>query len=131
MATTHRQYRDLLVVLASRRQGETEEFAEAIEKGQGVSLLRAGTAEAVPEIVAGQAPSLVVIDEELTGEAGLRALVMRIVSTNAMTNTAVLSSRDRKTVLDELEGFGVLDVLAIKPTRDHARELLQRLREIA
>lgn len=65
---------------------------------------------------------LVVVDEGLPDFESL-ALVVKVLMTNAMFNTAMITSMDAKEFEDKSEGYGVLCALPSEPDEEDGRKL--------
>jgi DNA-binding response OmpR family regulator len=98
---------------------------EGLEAG-GVTTTTVANGESALEAVKKDAPELVVIDEGLPDFKPLD-LVVKVIMTNALANTAVISSMPDKEFHDKSEGFGVLRALAGSPSREDGEELAAHL----
>ncbi|MDJ0817188.1 MAG: hypothetical protein QNJ58_13340 [Desulfobacterales bacterium] len=72
---------------------------------------------------------LVVADENLDDITGLE-FVRNAVSRNPMVNCAAVSSLNPKKFHEASEGMGILMQLPVKPGREHANMLMNRLNRI-
>lgn len=78
------------------------------------------------EIIKTADPGLVVVDEGLPDYEPL-ALVVEVLMTNALFNSAVITSMDDKTFEDKSEGYGVLCALPFEPGEEDGRNLSVQL----
>ena len=108
-------------ILASPRSAELADFLEGLRAG-GATVDTVTDGKAALSAVKEDAPELVVIDEGLPSHEPL-ALVMEVITANALVNTAVFTTMPDKEFHDKSEGFGVLRGLPLSPSLEDGKEL--------
>jgi len=112
-------------IVVTPRPDKMSALMEGLEAG-GVTTTTVANGESALEAVKKNAPQLVVIDEGLPDFKPLD-LVVKVIMTNALANTAVISSMPDKEFHDKSEGFGVLRALVGSPSREDGEELAAHL----
>ena len=119
----------LNIILASARPEAMPDFVQALTSEAQVHLNQVHSgAEAVAAVKAA-APHLVIIDSELPDTVPL-GLVQKLLMTNAMVNTAVISPLAEAEFHEQSEGLGIMQNLPMAPDSGNAALLLQKLRQI-
>ena len=118
----------LLIVLASARPEAWSAFAAALASDQEVQLKQAATGTEALEAGRTLAPHLMVIDYLLDTEP--LSLVQKLLTVNALVNTAVVSPLSDEEFHEASEGLGILGRLPEKPGIGEAADLLQKLRQV-
>ncbi|MFW5791556.1 MAG: hypothetical protein ACOCVU_02755 [Desulfohalobiaceae bacterium] len=119
----------LNVLLVSVRTEDLSLFVKTLNDDPGVRLEVLPTGEAALDRIRRNPPDLAVIDQELPDMFALD-LTARIVASNPMVNTAVVSPLSEAAFHEASEGLGVLAKLQPMPTAQDGRELLVRLRQV-
>ena len=104
-------------------------LASALEEHADVDLSWAESGKTALEIAADSAIDLVVTDENLGDMTGLE-FAGRLLSVNPMINCASVSSLSPEEFHETSEGLGIMVQLPFQPGKEHAEELLQRLKDI-
>lgn len=104
-------------------------FAKALAADPVFELQWADSGKSAIAAAGAHPPVLAVIDETLGDMSGLD-LVRRLLSVNALINTAVLSGLDPETFHETSEGLGVLAHLPLIPGPEQAGDLVARLKRI-
>ena len=102
-------------------------LALALVEHGDVDLSWEKSGEAALGIVADTAIDLVVVDEKLGDMTGLE-FAGRLLSVNPMVNCASVSRLSPDKFHEISEGLGLMAQLPIQPGKEHAEELLQRLK---
>ena len=118
----------LLIVLATARPEAWRAFAAALSSDPEVQLKQVASGTAALEAGRTLAPHLMVIDylpdtESLT-------LVQKLLTINALVNTAVVSPLADEEFHEASEGLGILGRLPSEPGAIEAAGLLQKLRQV-
>ncbi len=119
----------LNVLLVSVRTEDLSLFVKTLNDDPGVRLEVLPTGEAALDRIRRNPPDLAVIDQELPDMFALD-LTARIVASNPMVNTAVVSPLSEAAFHEASEGLGVLAKLQPMPTAQDGSELLVRLRQV-
>jgi len=119
----------LRILLASARPEILQPFSDALSSVPQVRLQRVGSGADALDAVRVTPPDLVVIDIDLPDDQPLD-LVSRLLTVNAMVNTAVVSGLPDAEFHEAAEGLGVLARLPVAPSRDDAVELLEKLHKV-
>ncbi len=117
----------LLIVLASARP-EASAFAAALSSDPEVQLKQVATGAEALEAGRTLAPHLMVIDYLPDTEP--LSLVQKLLTVNAMVNTAVVSPLTDAEFHEASEGLGILGRLPVEPGIGEAADLLQKLRQV-
>lgn len=118
----------MLVILATPTLAGLEDFTKGLmDAGADVAHARSGMAAL--EMTKQRSPALVVVDGHLSDFKPLE-LVTAVARTNAMVNTAVMSASSPEQFHDEAEGLGVLAQVAVHPSAQDAKAVMDRLRHI-
>ncbi len=104
-------------------------LASALAKYDDVDLSWAESGGRALEIISGAAVDLVVMDEKLGDMTGLE-LAGRLVAVNPMVNCALVSPLPPEEFHEVSEGLGLLAQLPIRPGKEQAKDLLQRLKTV-
>ena len=118
----------LLIVLASARPDAWLAFAAALASDPEVQLKHVGTGTEALEAGYNFAPHLMVIDSLPDTEP--LSLVQKLLTVNAMVNTAVVSPLTDEEFHEASEGLGILGRLPVEPGTDEAAGLLDKLRKV-
>ncbi len=95
----------------------------------GVNITWADSGAMGISMIASSGFNLVVADENLEDMTGLE-FVRKAVSRNPMVNCAAVSSLNPKEFHEVSEGMGILMQLPVKPGREHAKMLMNRLNRV-
>lgn len=115
-------------LLVTASPGAFAPFGAALT-GEGFRLTRADSGQAALAAVGGEAPDLVIIDDQLRDVSALD-LIKRIVETNAFVNTAVVTSLGEEEFHEAYEGLGVLCHLPPRPGLAEAQDLARKLKDL-
>ena len=118
----------LLIVLASARPEALLAFAAALSSDPEVQLKQVATGAAALEAGRTFPPHLMVIDYLPDTEP--LSLVQKLLTFNAMVNTAVVSPLADEEFHEASEGLGILGRLPSEPGISEAADLLQKLRQV-
>jgi DNA-binding NarL/FixJ family response regulator len=118
----------LLIVLASARPEGLIAFAAALSADPEVHLQQAATGTEALEAGRTLSPHLMVIDDLPDTEP--LSLVQKLLTVNAMVNTAVVSPLTDEEFHEASEGLGILGRLPSEPGIGEAADLLQKLRQV-
>ena len=119
----------LKLLLVSPDKDSLSDLASALVKHGDVDLSWAESGETALGIASDAAIDLVVTEEKLGDMTGLE-FAGRLLSVNPMINCASVSSLSHEKFHEVSQGIGVMAKLPTKPSKEHAEELLQRLRYI-
>ena len=118
----------LLIVLATARPEALRSFAAALSSDPEVQLKQVATGAEALEAGRTFAPQLMVIDYLPDTEP--LSLVQKLLTVNAMVNTAVVSPLADEEFHEASEGLGILGRLPAEPGTGEAADLLQKLRQV-
>jgi DNA-binding NarL/FixJ family response regulator len=118
----------LLIVLASARPEALRSFAAALASDPEVQLQQVATGTEALEAGRTLAPHLMVIDYLPDTEP--LSLVQKLLTVNALVNTAVVSPLSEEDFHEVSEGLGILGRLPSEPGVSEAADLLQKLRQV-
>ena len=118
----------LLIVLASARPEALRAFAAALSSDPEVQLKQVATGADALEAGRTFSPHLMVIDYLPDTEP--LSLVQKLLTVNAMVNTAVVSPLTDEEFHEASEGLGILGRLPSEPGIGEAADLLQKLRQV-
>jgi hypothetical protein len=118
----------LLIVLATAHPEAWRLFAAGLASDPEVQLKQVATGAEALEAGRLLSPHLMVIDY-LTDTEPL-SLVQKLLTVNAMVNTAVVSSLTDEEFHEASEGLGILGCLPEEPGGSEAADLLQKLRQV-
>ena len=119
----------LKLLLVSPDKDSLSGLASALMEHIDVDLLWAESGETALDIASETAIDLVVADERLGDTTGLE-FAGRLLSVNPMINCACVSRLSPEKFHEVSEGLGLVAQLPVQPGKEHADELLQRLRHI-
>lgn len=119
----------LHILLVSVRREGIEEFAEALSSDPEVRLDQVTSGADAIAAVRTECPHLVIVDSGLPDIEAFD-LVRKITRSNAMANTAVVSTLSDADFHDRSEGLGVLCRLPFEPGSKDSEFLLQKLRRV-
>ncbi|MCK8603631.1 response regulator [Desulfoferrobacter suflitae] len=119
----------LHILLATTRLAAEHPFVAALTAAPQVRLTRTASAAEVLKAVRQSAPHLIILDHQLPDGDPLE-LVAKILTLNAMINSAVVSPLSDEEFHEASEGLGILARLPLDPGKDDAVELVGRLRRI-
>jgi len=117
------------LLLISPNKNSLQNLASALVEHADVDLSWAESGKNALEIVTDSAIDLVVTDESLGDMTGLE-FAGRLLSVNPMINCASVSSLSPEEFHEISEGLGIMVQLPLQPGKEHAEELLQRLKDI-
>ncbi len=117
----------LLLVTPTRKA--LGDFASALKTNDEVELLWAESGGNALAIAAETFVDLVVIDTVVGDMTGLD-LAEKMLSVNPMINCTVVSLLTSKEFHEASEGLGLLAQLPANPGKEHAEDLLQRIKNI-
>ncbi len=118
----------LLIVLATARPEAWLAFAAALASDPEVHLKQVASGAEALEAGCTFAPHLMVIDHLPDTEP--LSLVQKLLTVNAMVNTAVVSPLGEAEFHEASEGLGILGRLPTEPGISEAADLLQKLRQV-
>lgn len=116
----------LKVLLAATQSGALARLAAGLERDGRARLYWAQDDPEVLTLTQELAPHLVVIDGQGREKQAL-ALVSKLLTVNAMINTAVVSAMDEEEFHETSEGLGILMSLPPDPGEERAKGLLDKL----
>ena len=119
----------LKLLLVSPDEDSLSGLASALMEYGDVDLSWAESGETSLDIVSDTAIDLVVTDERLGDMTGLE-FAGRLLSVNPMINCASVSSLSHEKFHEISEGMGLMAQLPVKPDKEDAEKLLQRLKDI-
>jgi CheY-like chemotaxis protein len=119
----------LKLLLVSPDQDSLSDLASALVEHSNVDLSWAESGETALNIASGTAIDLIVTDERLGDMTGLE-FAGRLLSVNPMINCASVSSLSHEKFHEISEGMGLMAQLPVKPDKEDAEKLLQRLKDI-
>jgi len=119
----------LKLLLVSPDKNSLYGLASALVDHADVDLSWAESGETALEIASDSAIDLVVTDESLGDMTGLE-FAGRLLSVNPMINCASVSRLSPEKFHEISEGLGLMVQLPIQPGKEHAEELLQRLKNL-
>jgi CheY-like chemotaxis protein len=119
----------LHILLVTPRLQGLNPFAQALSADQEVRFEAVASGAEALDVVCATPPHLVVIDVDLPDVQPL-GLVQKILTVNAMVNTAVVSELIEDEFHEASEGLGILCALPLDPGRDDAKALLTKLRKV-
>ena len=117
------------ILLVSPDKNSLNNLASALMEHADVDLSWAKSGKTALEIVTDSAIDLVVTDESLGDITGLE-FAGRLLSVNPMINCASVSHLSPEKFHEISEGLGIMVQLPFQPCKEHAEELLQRLKKI-
>ncbi|PIE74797.1 MAG: hypothetical protein CSA18_03175 [Deltaproteobacteria bacterium] len=117
------------ILFVSPKENRLKEIANVFLEKKEYNLFFAETGKEVLEKMKEIFFTLAVIDESLDDCSGIE-LAENIIKTNAMTNTALISSMPDSKFHDITEGLGVLMKLPAPPLKENGIELEIYLKKI-
>ena len=117
----------LKLLLVSLDKDSLSGLASALVEHGDVDLSWVGSGQSALEIASDTVIDLVVTDERLGDMTGLE-FAARLLSVNPMINCASVSRLSSDNFHEVSEGLGLMAQLPVQPDKEHAEELLQRLR---
>ena len=117
------------ILLVSPDKNSLYGLASALAEHADVDLSWAESGKTALEIVTDSAIDLVVTDESLGDMTGLE-FAGRLLSVNPMINCASVSRLSPENFHEISEGLGIMVQLPVKPDKEDAEKLLQRLKDI-
>ena len=117
----------LKLLLVSPDKDSLSAFASALVKDGDVDLSWAESGERALEIASDTNIDLAVTEESLGDMTGLK-FAGRLLSVNPMITCASVSRLSPENFHEASEGLGLMAQLPIQPGKEHAEELLQRLK---
>jgi DNA-binding response OmpR family regulator len=118
----------LLIVLATPHPEAWLAFAAALSSDPEVQLQQVTSGTEALEAGRTFSPHLMVIDYLPDTES--LSLVQKLLTVNAMVNTAVVSPLADAEFHEASEGLGILGRLPVEPGMSEAADLLQKLRQV-
>ncbi len=101
-------------------------LASTLSAQGSVDLSWAQSGDKALDMISDTAFDLVVTDERLGDMTGLE-LAAKLISINPMINCAAVSSLSPEDFHEASEGLGLMDQLPLRPDKEEADNLLQRL----
>ena len=117
----------LKLLLVSLDKDSLSGLASALVEHGDVDLSWVGSGQSALEIASDTVIDLVVTDERLGDMTGLE-FAARLLSVNPMINCASVSRLSSDNFHEVSEGLGLMAQLPVQPDKEHAEELLQRLK---
>ena len=114
------------ILLVTPEKESLSLLASTLAAQDGVELSWAQSGGKALEIIADMAFDLVVTDERLGDMSGLE-LAAKLVAINPMINCAAVSALSPEDFHEASEGLGLMDPLPLRPGKEEADNLLQRL----
>ncbi len=118
----------IIVLLVSQKKASLSHLAKVFD-GDNIETVWAYSGDMALSMISDKAFDLVITDEKLGDMSGLEFAV-KLVSINPMINCAAVSSLSAKEFHEKSEGLGLLMQLPPIPGKEHARDLLQHLKNI-
>jgi DNA-binding response OmpR family regulator len=119
----------LRLVLATARLKDFQTFATALSSNPEVQLTHVVSGAEALAAAHTSSPHLVIIDADLPDIAPWE-LVQKLLTVNAMVNTAVISPLSEAEFHEAGEGLGVLGRLPDEPGESDAADLLHKLKMV-
>jgi CheY-like chemotaxis protein len=119
----------LKILLVSPDKGSLSGLASAWAESGAVDLMWAESGKMALGIAAETAIDLVVTDERLGDMTGLE-FAGKLLAVNPMINCASVNHLPPEAFHEASEGLGLMAQLPVHPGKEHAEELLQRLKYI-
>jgi len=119
----------LKLLLVSSDKDALSDLASALAKYGDVELSWVESGGTALNLASDAAIDLIVTDERLGDMTGLE-FAAKLLTVNPMINCASVSSLSHEKFHKVSEGMGLLAQLPIKPGKEHAKDLLQRLKYI-
>lgn len=119
----------LRIVFAVSRPEIMRSFTEALSSDPDVSLERVSSGAEALQAVRRDSPHLVIIDSPLPDMEPLE-LVSKLLTVDAMVNTAVVSHLPDDAFHEATEGLGVLCRVPAEPSEEDAAALLDNLKRV-
>ena len=116
-------------LIATRHKDRFIPLAEALETLIQADIHWAATGKEAIEQAGSLLPVLTVIDETLPDMSGLET-IRDLMTTNALLNTALVSSLSPDDFHEFSEGLGILVQLPVSPGEKEAGEIVSSLRNI-
>jgi len=117
------------LLLVSTEKDALSEVSRHLEQRDGITIHLAGSGKKALEMISETDFDLVLSDQTLGDMTGLE-FVKKLVSTNPMINCAAVSSLSHKEFHEASEGLGLLMQLPVRPGKQDAETLINRLEEI-
>ena len=117
----------LKLLLVTPDKDSLSAFASVLVKEGDVDLSWAESGERALEIASETFIDLAVTEERLGDMTGLE-FASRLLSVNPMINCAAVTSLSSDDFHEASEGLGLMTPLPNRPGKEHAEELLERLR---
>ena len=118
----------LLIVLASAHPEALHSFAAALSADPEVQLQQVTSGTEALEVGRTFPPHLMIID--YLADIEPLSLVQKLLTVNAMVNTAVVSPLADEEFHEASEGLGILGRLPVESGMSEAADLLQKLRQV-
>jgi len=119
----------LMVLLVSPDKGSLSGLSTTWTESGEVDLMWAETGKMALGIASDTAIDLVVTDERLGDMTGLE-FAGKLLAVNPMINCASVNHLPPEAFHEDSEGLGLMAQLPVHPGKEHAEELLQRLKYI-
>ena len=117
------------LLLVSTEKDSLSDVSRHFEQRDGITTHLAGSGKKALEMISEQDFDLVLSDQTLEDMTGLE-FAKKLVSTNPMINCAAVSSLSHEEFHEASEGLGLLMQLPVRPGKQDAVALMQRLEEI-
>ncbi len=119
----------LQVLLITPRLKDLAAFTQGLASDPDVRLESVGSGNDALDAIRSNPPHLAIVDADLP-DGGSLELVQRMLTVNAMVNSAVVNPLSEEAFHEASEGLGVLCPLPLVPGRQDAEALLVRLRKV-
>ena len=119
----------LKILLVSPDRGSLSALASTWAESGDVDLMWAASGEMALDIAAETAIDLAVTDERLGDMTGLE-FASKLLAVNPTINCASVNHLPPEAFHEASEGLGLMAQLPVHPDKEHAEELLQRLKYI-
>ena len=114
------------LLLVTSNKDSLSLLASTLAAQDDVDLSWAQSGDKALDMISDTAFDLVVTDERLGDMTGLE-LAAKLISINPMLNCAAVSSLSPEDFHEASEGLGLMDQLPLRPGKEEADNLLQRL----
>lgn len=108
----------------SPRAEELTDFLSVLQNQEDITLQIFSSGDELLTFVEQNKPQLVIIDQKISEDNPLD-LVIGILTINAMTNTAMITSMDEEQWHEKSEGLGMLPAIPDPPSKKDGQTLLK------
>lgn len=119
----------LHVLMITPRLKDLAAFTQGLASDPDVRLESVGSGNEALDVIRANPPHLAIVDVDLP-DTGPLELVKRMLTINAMVNSAIVSPFSEEAFHEASEGLGVLCPLPLDPGKHDAEDLLVLLRKI-